>query len=238
MLDVGAAAANGLGSLATGGTRLTALAVDSSGNTSEFSNCVTVTPVPVRLLALTADVVAAGIRIRWLLSADSDPAGFHVHRRTAGGTEPWARITGAPLRGVAGPSGIAGEHVDDEDAFPRAREYALETWDRSGARSWFGPVAATRRPAPLRVAARENPAQASALFTLDLPIGGPVVAAVYDASGRRVRELVRDALPAGRRDVPWDGRSDAGRPVAAGVYFLRVVAAGARAETRVVLTPP
>jgi hypothetical protein len=41
---------------------------------------------------------------------------------------------------------------------------------------------------------------------------------VYDAAGRHVRQLDRSAPGA---DLAWDGTDTAGRPVAAGVYFVR-----------------
>ena len=50
---------------------------------------------------------------------------------------------------------------------------------------------------------------------------GPVEIVVYDVGGRIVRTLVDDLREAGRYSVPWDGRNDAGQPLASGVYFVR-----------------
>jgi flagellar hook assembly protein FlgD len=51
----------------------------------------------------------------------------------------------------------------------------------------------------------------------------PVRLVVYDAQGRSVRRLVDGTvqLP-GAYSVPWDGRDDGGRALAAGVYFFRL----------------
>jgi hypothetical protein len=46
-----------------------------------------------------------------------------------------------------------------------------------------------------------------------------------------VRVLIDEARAAGRYTEKWDGRDDAGRAVASGVYFYRVEA-GAFGETR------
>jgi len=46
--------------------------------------------------------------------------------------------------------------------------------------------------------------------------------AIYDASGRRVRELVSGTEPAGTHDVVWDLRDESGQPVPAGVRFARL----------------
>jgi hypothetical protein len=55
---------------------------------------------------------------------------------------------------------------------------------------------------------------------------GPVRVAVYDLAGRLVRELVRAEQPIGSYQVPWNGRDQAGRAVASGVYVLRLEAGG------------
>lgn len=71
-------------------------------------------------------------------------------------------------------------------------------------------------------------------FTLAEP--GPVRLAVFDATGRRVRELLRgEVVAAGRRELQWDGRDDLGRPVASGVYFARMNASESLATVRMVL---
>lgn len=44
-----------------------------------------------------------------------------------------------------------------------------------------------------------------------------------------------DVLPAGRRDVEWDGRDDRGQEVATGVYFCRLDARDYHATVRMVL---
>ena len=67
-----------------------------------------------------------------------------------------------------------------------------------------------------------NPVRSRARIAFALPKAGAVELAVYDAAGRRVRTLVRGTLPAGHHEVTWNGRDDAGRSVAAGVYFVRL----------------
>ena len=47
---------------------------------------------------------------------------------------------------------------------------------------------------------------------------------VYDLAGRLVRTLVQGEEPPGRRRAIWDGRDDAGRLVASGVYYYRLEA--------------
>ena len=56
---------------------------------------------------------------------------------------------------------------------------------------------------------------------------------VYDIRGRLVRTLVRGEYPAGEQSTTWDGRNEQGRPVGAGVYFLRAVTGGSAATKKV-----
>ncbi len=56
--------------------------------------------------------------------------------------------------------------------------------------------------------------------------------AVYGIDGRRVRVLVQGELPAGEHRLTWNGRDDAGRPVASGVYLIRLAAPGEPVQTQ------
>ncbi len=54
----------------------------------------------------------------------------------------------------------------------------------------------------------------------------PVAAQVFDMAGRMVRSLGVTLYPAGSHRLSWDGLSDAGRSVSAGVYQLRLSVPG------------
>jgi len=58
---------------------------------------------------------------------------------------------------------------------------------------------------------------------------------VYDVVGRRIRTLVDGVEPPGARAVTWEGRDDAGRFVASGVYFYRLRAGSTTLTRRMVL---
>jgi flagellar hook assembly protein FlgD len=45
---------------------------------------------------------------------------------------------------------------------------------------------------------------------------------IYDAAGRRVRNLVDDQREAGVHTVTWDGQADGGARVSPGVYYARL----------------
>ena len=91
-------------------------------------------------------------------------------------------------------------------------------------------------PAPIVLRAWPNPAAGSAEQSIgfSLPARADVMLTVHDIAGRLVRTVTARGLPAGRGEVRWDGRDDAGRRSAAGVYFVRLVAAGQSVTQKIV----
>jgi hypothetical protein len=66
-------------------------------------------------------------------------------------------------------------------------------------------------------------------FTMDTPAVAEV--ALFDLAGRRIRRIAAGTWSSGGHELVWDGRDDAGRRVAAGVYVVRL-AVGARVATQ------
>ncbi|ARA94718.1 hypothetical protein AWN76_017195 [Rhodothermaceae bacterium RA] len=78
-----------------------------------------------------------------------------------------------------------------------------------------------------------NPFNPETTIRYDLPVAGRVVLGVYDLAGRRIRRLVAGVQPAGPQEARWDGRDEAGRSVASGVYLYRLEAQDASGHRRV-----
>ena len=55
--------------------------------------------------------------------------------------------------------------------------------------------------------------------------------AIYDLAGQKVATLLSGPLPAGQHQFQWDGRDQAGRDLATGIYLYRL-RAGSAVETR------
>ncbi len=70
--------------------------------------------------------------------------------------------------------------------------------------------------------AEPNPTSGATTFRFLAPSAGPAALSVHDLTGRRVRMLSAEELPAGIHLREWDGRDDHGREVAAGVYYVRL----------------
>ena len=74
--------------------------------------------------------------------------------------------------------------------------------------------------APTLGAPRPNPSSAAVSFSLALPRGTSGTLAIHDLRGRRVRQFHVPSTANGF--FTWDGRDDAHRPVASGVYFVEL----------------
>ena len=106
----------------------------------------------------------------------------------------------------------------------------------AGNRKWFAtsagycildesaPASVTESaPAPFALLGnRPNPFNASTLIEFTLPAPGAAQLAIYDITGRKVRDLSPGKLPAGRNAVLWDGRDATGREASSGVYIARL----------------
>ena len=83
---------------------------------------------------------------------------------------------------------------------------------------------------------RPNPFNPRTEIRFELARAGAPKVAVFDLRGRKVRDLLADQpLAAGVHTLVWDGRDDAGRDVASGLYVCRVEDGGERHERKMTL---
>ena len=80
-----------------------------------------------------------------------------------------------------------------------------------------------------------NPFNPSTRMEFGVPDAGWVTLVVYDILGRKVATLLDGMMTPGRHTVRWDGRSDAGNPVASGVYVYRMAAGDFSAARKMLL---
>ena len=82
-----------------------------------------------------------------------------------------------------------------------------------------------------------NPFAGRTSFRFGLARAGEATLDIFDTQGRRVRRLVRGALPAGAHAAIWDGADESGMRTPAGVYLCRLVVPGGDFERRLVRVP-
>jgi hypothetical protein len=96
-----------------------------------------------------------------------------------------------------------------------------------------GVSVATASPPAASVHAAPNPFRADVAFRFALPRAGVFDVAVYDVNGRLIRRLASGPREAGEHRLSWDGRDEAGRSVASGVYLAQAEAEGLRLTAKV-----
>lgn len=69
-----------------------------------------------------------------------------------------------------------------------------------------------------------NPFNPSTTIAYQLPQRSETRLIIYNVLGEKIRTLLSGSQPAGFHQAIWDGRDDAGRPVASGVYLYRFTA--------------
>ncbi len=67
-----------------------------------------------------------------------------------------------------------------------------------------------------------NPVSGSARFSYAVPTRAVVSLEIYDLRGARVATVLREEFGPGRKVLSWNGRDNAGAPLASGHYFARL----------------
>jgi len=91
--------------------------------------------------------------------------------------------------------------------------------------------------AALLLRSAPNPATGAMRFTFELARAADASVDVFDAAGRRVATVGGGMRAAGRHELAWDRRDDAGRPLQAGIYYGRLRTADGSRITRLVFLP-
>jgi hypothetical protein len=107
--------------------------------------------------------------------------------------------------------------------------------DSCGPRSALDVPESPRTPGIELEALGPRPSTGPLTFRVGLTARMRVELAIFDIAGRRVRTLLDEELPAGEREVRWDGRGGRGEAPDTGVYFARLSTAGVRRVTKLVL---
>jgi hypothetical protein len=168
---------------------------------------------------------AAGTALQWGANHEADLAGYLLYRGASAGFVP------GPTNLV---TGLAGTSYTDP-AGTNTSFYKLAAVDAHGNVSPYallvpsGTVDVPAEELPREVgllALGPNPVREEVALRFALPREAAVSLAIYDASGRRIRGLTAETWPAGTHDLRWDGRDEAGRRTASGLYLVRLEAEG------------
>ncbi len=169
----------------------------------------------VQVTAFSAQpVTGKGVELYWQASGK---ALFDLLRIREGGRE--QRLNSQPLRSTDG----AFRFIDTEPLPPGRYTYCLRTIE--GDRTYEAGRVTVTVAVPEEFSLLPNfpnPFNPTTTIAFNLPAGGHAAVVIYDNTGRRVRCLFDDDLPAGTHRLTWDARNDEGEAVASGLYFVTI----------------
>ncbi|HXV14880.1 MAG TPA: FlgD immunoglobulin-like domain containing protein [Candidatus Krumholzibacteria bacterium] len=187
-------------------------------------------PTPIAITRFEARALDPHrVKVEWEASSSDGIESFDLLRATSGD---------ALRRVVPGTFGPATSVFVDETVTPGGHyEYVVVARDVRGAEFISPRIGVTVPSVVLSLGQNSpNPFNESTSFGITLPERADVDVSVYDVSGRRVATIASGVRDAGDYDLDWNGTDDAGRRVAAGVYFYRLEAGGRTLTRKLVLT--
>lgn len=108
----------------------------------------------------------------------------------------------------------------DRDVEPGARYlYKLGAVRSNGETSWIGNGAVRIPSLEPTLTIVPNPVRGKASIRLSIPPTYPVKVAIYDISGKQLKQWHRSAMSAKAHTINWDGNDATSTPLAAGIYF-------------------
>lgn len=179
----------------------------------------------------------------------ADPLDFYAARFDGNGNHLWSRRLDlynlgmkndkpyaiAAAANANGDLALAGSFTESVDCGggALASHGSFDTFVAAYGTVVSGVTDAAPAPTPLRVFPNPFNPRTTIAFATREPTA--VRLTIHDVRGRVVRTLFDGRIGAGEQAVSWDGRDDAGRAVASGVYFARLAAGAARSTRRLVL---
>ncbi len=215
----------------------------SDGTNSTFSgflfqsNVGGTGPLPVELLRFTALADGPRVQLAWTTASETNNAGFAVEARLpAGRQDPaglamWREIAFIPGHGTTAEAHAYAYTHTPATAAPAVR-YRLRQVDLDGTAT-YSPETEVTLGAPQVFALgvpMPNPVRTSAMLRFDVPRAAPVRVTLFDGLGREVAVVFAGEAGPGRHAAAFDVAG-----FAAGVYVVRLVAAGVVVTQRLVV---
>jgi len=218
-------------------------AVDDAGNWSGLSNVLrwdwtADTTPPSAPLGVSGVKLDAYARVTWSANPEPDVDGYSIYRATSASGS-FARVNATLVSGT--------EYLDAAiPAGATAVWYRVTASDLSGNESAQSSAAQVQLAGPRRAwrlpPVYPNPSATAepVCIPIDMPDSGAgdAVVDIVNAGGHRVRHIpLASAVTCGGTGVAWDGRNDAGREVAPGVYRAWLIAGETRVSVKLVRVP-
>jgi hypothetical protein len=192
------------------------------------------TPLPLTLLSFNGVLKNNQSVLTWSTTNEINNKGFDIEKSTNGRN--YIKI--GFVNGKGNTSSVSQYNFADAHLENKTNFYRLKQTDIDG-RFSYSPVVQIhyKNTDEYQLTIAPNPFSNSTTVSffltssLTMPGSGHVSLQVHDMMGRLVKTLANEQLQPGAHQLVWNAKDDAGRPVAAGTYILRIQA-GQDVETR------
>ena len=181
-------------------------------------------PTPVVLASFEAVSCEGLVTLNWVTASEVNCHRWEIYRGE------WEEGQYAKIGELPGHGSTEAEHaykwVDRQVSLGTTYFYKLRQVDFDGSTWWSHVVSASASsPVPTTYALQQNypnPFNADTKICYQLREQVDVSLKIFNTLGQKVRTLVADEQEADSYAVIWDGRDDAGRELASGLYFYQL----------------
>ena len=184
--------------------------------------------VPVFEVGLRAERSGRHVQLHWNVISSELADRIELARSQHGiSWQPVAAFTGTAMTRDSWQEAASFDPVSYRLRAFRSGEQVLEAITKLDAAS-----------APTRtqlLAAQPNPFNPRTTIHWAAAAAGDYELSIHNAAGRLVRQIRVNVAAPGNYEQDWDGKDDAGRPAASGVYFVQLAGSGSADRLRLVL---
>lgn len=188
-----------------------------SGNSGIVMGYYEPSNVPVELTSFTGSATGFDITLQWTTATEQNSKEFRVERSF--NKSGWT--SAATLAGSGTTAEPRSYIYTDKNLAPGSYRYRLIQTDYNGEEKIY-PLDQEYEIGVTSYSLEQNypnPFNPATTITYSIPFSGHVTVAVYDITGKKIRDLVNKATEAGRHTIEFSGEE-----LSSGIYFVRMTA--------------
>ncbi|MCH7677002.1 T9SS type A sorting domain-containing protein, partial [candidate division KSB1 bacterium] len=176
--------------------------------------------VPVELASFSAQVAESSVKLIWTTTSETNNFGFDIEKSVD-------RYSFSKIAFVAGKGTISIPQsyvFIDKKVGLGTFYYRLKQIDTDGSFQ-YSEILKVETNAPKSFALYQNhpnPFNPETIIRYQFPQESEVGLTIYNLKGQEIRTLVDEKKQAGFYNIAWNGKDNAGRQVASGVYIYRI----------------
>ena len=199
--------------------------------------------LPVELTSFTATLRGSKVILHWITESEIENLGFLLERRAESAEHgAWETVADYKTNGALTGQGSVThrteyKYTDEKVRVGQTYAYLLVDVDYHGQETRHDPVSITVHAWGITMtSAYPNPFNPVTKFTVIVGDPQHLSINIYDITGRLVKTLTNERVPAGEHIIAWDGTNGNNQAAASGIYFICLVTNGTTNIQKVVLT--